>query len=553
MLKRRLLRIFFFTLAACILLFSGLFLYLRMVAIVHPPDVPHSAYDSAERKEISKGLYTLGNSWLRKSESGLFELYVEGTPYELGLVNGKLTKEMVQHQETVFNEQINQIVPSRFYLHFLKYFVGWFNRDLEDNVKMEYRQEIYGVSQAASHDFDYISSPYQRILNYHAAHDIGHALQNMALVGCTSFAVWGDKAQDSTLTIGRNFDFFVGDQFAEDKIIAFYNPAAGNKFMMVTWGGMTGVLSGMNNQGLTVTINAAKSDVPTGSATPVSLVAREILQYASTIDEAYAIAAKRKMFVAESFLIGSAKDHRAAVIEKSPDAIDRFDSNTNQIVCTNHFQSNFLGNTDLNREHIKTSASPYRYHRVEELLRENKTIAPPQMAAILRDQFGTNNQDIGLGNEKAINQLVAHHSIIFQPEKQLVWISTSPWQLGKYVCYDLNKVFNEKLTSDHEIYDSTRTIQPDAFLNTKSYTDFTKFAHYRFPFEPRTDMNPDSIVKWNPNSYHAYMLAADFFFDKKEYAKAIPYYTEGLTKEIATEQERKHIQHNLETSKSKLQ
>lgn len=553
MLKRRFFRIFLFTLAALILLFSALFLYLSRVAIVHPPQVPHSSYETTERNEISKGFYTLGNNWFRKSESGLFELYVEGTPYERGLVNGKLTRELVQHQETVFNDQINQIVPSRFYLHFLKYFVGWFNRDLEEQVTKEYREEIYGISKAASHDFDDIASPYQRILNYHAAHDIGHALQNMALVGCTSFAVWGDAAEDSTLTIGRNFDFFVGDQFAEDKVIAFYNPSEGNKFMMVTWGGMTGVLSGMNNQGLTVTINAAKSDIPTGSATPVSLVAREILQYAATIDEAYAIASKRKMFVAESFLIGSAKDHRAAVIEKSPDAIGRFDSNSNQIICTNHFQSNTLGDTDLNREHVKTSASLYRYHRVEELLKERKKTSPEQMAVILRDQRGKGNTDIGMGNEKAINQLVAHHSIIFQPEKLLVWISTSPWQLGKYVCYDLNNVFSKRLTTDHEIYDSAKTIRPDAFLNSRSYTDYRKFARYRFPFEPRTDMNPDSVVKWNPNSYHAYLLAADFFFDRKEYANAIPYYSEGLTKEIATEQERRHMEQNLETSKSKLQ
>ena len=131
------------------------------------------------------------NNWFRKSESGLFELYVEGKPYERGVVNGKLTKELMQKQEEYFNDQINKMIPSKFYLHFLKYFVGWFNRDLDKYITEEYKAEIYGVSASASDKYNYIGSNYQRILNYHAAHDIGHALQNLALVGCTSFGTWG--------------------------------------------------------------------------------------------------------------------------------------------------------------------------------------------------------------------------------------------------------------------------------------------------------------------------------------------------------------------------
>lgn len=88
--------------------------------------------------------------------------------------------------------------------------------------------------------------------------------------------------------------------------------------MSVTWGGFTGVVSGMNEKGLTVTINAAKSEMPKGAATPVSMVAREIVQYAGNIDEAIAIARKRKMFVSESFLVGSAADNKAVLIEKRP-------------------------------------------------------------------------------------------------------------------------------------------------------------------------------------------------------------------------------------------
>jgi predicted choloylglycine hydrolase len=297
---------------------SGLLFYVHTVAKIEIPEISNTQILSAQKVERDS-LFTIGDNWFRKSETGLYEVYVEGDAFERGVVLGKLTEELVKKQEIVFNKQIEQLVPSAFYRKFLTYFVGWFNRDLDKHVPEEFKLEILGVSQSASHEYDHIAPSYQRILNYHGAHDIGHALQNMSLVGCTSFGTWNSASSDSSLTIGRNFDFFVGEEFAQDKIVAFYKPSSGFNFMMITWGGMTGVLSGMNDQGLTVTLNAAKSEIPTGAATPVSLVAREILQYASTIDEALAIAEKRKTFVAESFLIGSAKYNQAAIIEKSPE------------------------------------------------------------------------------------------------------------------------------------------------------------------------------------------------------------------------------------------
>ncbi|HRT84296.1 MAG TPA: choloylglycine hydrolase, partial [Bacteroidales bacterium] len=43
----------------------------------------------------------------------------------------------------------------------------------------------------------------------------------------------------------------------------------------------------------------------------------------------------------------------------------------------------------------------------------------------------------------AINQFIAHHAVIFQPEKRLMWVSTSPWQVGEMVAYDLGDVFKK--------------------------------------------------------------------------------------------------------------
>ena len=218
-------------------------------------------------------------------------------------------------------------------------------------------------------------------------------------------------------------------------------------------------------------------------------------------------------------------------------------------MSTNHFLGEKLGMTQLNQLHVKTSASNYRYQRLKELMSRADVNSVENTVAILRDQKGINDKDIGLGNEKAINQLVAHHAVIFQPEKKRMWVSTSPWQLGKFICYDMDKAFSYEANENEEIYEADLTIPADSFLLTPAYEDYVKFSKYRFPFNPQTDLNPDSVVKWNPNSYHAYMLAADYYFDRKEWSEAIRLYEQGLDKEIATMQERYHMEKNLEKCK----
>ena len=349
-----------------------------------------------ERIKIGKNFYVCGNCWLKKSNTGLWELYIEGDAFERGVINGKLTKELIEIQEEAFVEQINKMIPSKFYLNFLKYYIAWFNRNINNYITDEYLLEIYGVSLSASDEFLYIAPNYHRILDYHAAHDIGHALQDMSMAECTSFSAWGNKTQDSSLIVGRNFDFYVGDEFAKNKIIMFVNPDKGYKFMMVTWAGMIGAVSGMNEKGLTVTINSAESEMPSQAKTPISILAREILQYASNIDEAYAIAEKREIFVSESLMIGSAEDNKTAIIEKIPEKIGLFETDKNYIICSNHFQSKTFANDPINLKNIKESSSMYRYKRVDELMAKFSKISVNNAAEILRDQKGLNDINIGI-------------------------------------------------------------------------------------------------------------------------------------------------------------
>lgn len=511
---------------------------------------PH--YTSFANEEVTRqdSLRQYGNSFLRHSTSGLWELKTGGNAFERGEAIGKLSPDLLYYQEKVFVDQIKEIVPSESYLKFLRFFIILFNRDLGKNVTEEYRNEIYGISLGCTHEYDFIGTPYERQLNYHSAHDLGHAMQDYMLVGCSSFASWGENSADSALIIGRNFDFYVGDKFARNKLVSFYQPEKGYKFASVGWPGMIGVLSGMNETGLTVTINTAKSDMPTGSATPISILTREILQYASTIDEAYAIAQKRKTFVSESILIGSAKDGRAAIIEKSPEKIALFNGDgRKQLICTNHYQSDVFSQDKRNLENIATSDSPYRFARLEELLQENHPINPQKAASILRNQKGIGNVDLGMANEMAINQFIAHHSVIFQPQKRLMWVSTSPWQCGKYVAYDLNKIFSDSIDFHQEIISQELTIAEDSFLyepafkQLQVYKTLTPFIRKETARKETVEVQVlQSYEASNPALYYVYEVLGDYYQAMGLTQKAITYWKKALTKPIPKQGEKERIQ-----------
>ena len=497
--------------------------------------------------------YYDGN-FLRHSESGLWELFVKGDAFQRGEAIGKLSSDLLHYQEKVFVDQIREIVPSDSYLKFLRFFIVLFNRHLGENVLEEYRDEIYGISLSCTHEYDFIGTPYERQLNYHSAHDLGHAMQDYMLVGCSSFATWGTQSADSSLLIGRNFDFYVGDAFAENKQVAFYTPDQGYKFVSVGWPGMIGVLSGMNETGLTVTINAAKSAVPTGSATPISILTREILQYASTIDEAFAIAQKRKTFVSESILIGSAKDGKAAIIEKSPEKTVLFKGKeANRLICTNHYQSEEFSKDERNMENIRTSDSPYRFARLEELINENMPIDASKAASILRNHKGLQDADLGLANEMAINQFIAHHSVIFQPEKRLMWVSTSPWQCGKYVAYDLNKIFNDTINLQHEIYSSNLTIPADEFAETPEFQHlltYKKLTPLLLKKIRKKEKIEEHVLKTyeasNPSLYYVYEVMGDYYEAMQQPQQAIAYWQKALKKPIPKLQEKERIQQKIQ-------
>lgn len=523
-------------------IFFVLFSYVLWNAQISGPDVPDVTVP--KRVKVAENHYRIGNNFLRKNEYGIWEMYLEGEPYERGLIYGELAKELVQEQETIFVGQIEQFLPNKLWRHVIKLMVGFFNSDLPDNIPLENQQEIFGISRSFSDQYNYIASKYTRILNYHAAHDIGHALNDYSMVGCTSFAVNGERSQDGSLLIGRNFDFSVGDDFAKNKLVIFLKPSEGYAFSSISWAGFTGVASGMNEKGLTVTINAAKSDLPTGSKMPISLLAREILQYASTTEEAIAIARKRHTFVSETLLVGSAAEKKAILIEKSPSKLGVKEMNQHELVCSNHYQSKTFREDPNNIKNIAESDSKGRYERMMQLLSEQKTISTKNAVQILRNQNGWNNDTLGMGNPLAINQLLAHHSVVMKPEQRMFYVSTTPYQLGSYLGYNLEQIFKTKqiVVSD--------SVQASPFIQTKAFREFNYFKSVKQQIIQQSlfgkplhlsDKQIKRFVASNSELYLTYEYLGDYYRNRHELTQARKYYNLSLTKKTASKRTREEI------------
>lgn len=526
------------------------------VNIKNPQKDELPALAKQQVQKDSLGTY-IGNNWLQQDENGLWEMYIEGDALERGTAFGLLNKDLLYYQEKVFMNQIDELVPNRKYQSLLKYFIRTYNRNLTDYIPEENLEEIYALSTVAcSHEFDYVGDPYDRQLNFHAAHDLGHAMQDYMIVGCTSFATWGKNSENGDLIVGRNFDFYMGDDFAKNKLVSFINPTTGYKFAMVGWPGMTGVCSGMNEKGLTVTINAAKSTMPTGSATPISILARRILQYAGTIAEAKAIADTTQTFVSESLLIGSAKDGHAAIIEKSVNHCALYEAPNGQqwVACANHYQSADFAKDENNIENIKNSDSPFRLKRASDLIGQLSPLNPAKAVTILRDKLGTDSANIGLGNEMSLNQLQGHHSVVFNPTKLQMWVSTSHWQEGAFVCYDLGKIFaNPKAARGHATTKQLGIAADNAFINSqafKGYLTYRQLAH-KARKEGLNEAEIATLINSNPNLYAAYETAGDAYLKLEQPDKAKTYWQKALTMRVAKQMEKDRIENKIKKLENK--
>jgi hypothetical protein len=145
-----------------------------------------------------------------------------------------------------------------------------------------------------------------------------------------------------------------------------------------------------------------------------------------------------------------------------------------------------------------------------------------------------------MGNPLAINQLLAHHAVIFKPYKRQVWVSNYPYQEGVFDAYNLN-IFPQLRAPDiaFPISIDKLELSADAFLETPGFSSFNRFKQLRETIESATKSGREltqellsEFIGTNPNYYETYRIAGLYFYSIDQTDQALENFNKALSKEI---------------------
>ena len=438
---------------------AGFLIWVWTTCFAEPPVLAGEPAIHAEVLSTVDGRVHFGESWF-EARLGRSLLYLEGDPYSIGYANARMTSDWIFEQERELIATVREFLPGTLEFWGVTLLVLTNNRSLPSYVPLEYQYEILGLAEGSEDPLPHMGPRYHRILNYHAAHDISHWVWDKPVVGCNAFAAVGDWTESGHLILGRNFDFEAGRRFDENKIIGLYRPESGCAFLSIAWPGMAGAVTGINDERIFCSINGAHSADRGRIGTPASLVVRQVLQYATTLEEATAIIRDAQVFVADSYLLADGKTGQAVVVEKTPARSGVRGMQGGLLLQSNHFETDELAVDSGNLDYMQVGTSIARHGRLRELVEgERGSLDPGSAVAIMRDRKGVGGLELAPGHRSSLCAVIATHSVVADVTAGTLWVSRGPHQLGEFDPYSIEDfgTAGEALPADPALGDGTHS------------------------------------------------------------------------------------------------
>jgi isopenicillin-N N-acyltransferase like protein len=485
----------------------GLIWGVDMFFAPHPPRAAlATALLEADIQTPKSGFRKLGECYTF-TRKGITACYLSGPPEVRGAALGRFFPDSVQVLEKAAFARVQKSFPNAFLRWLAIRYLTIRQSEHIGNISLSIQKEILGFVQTTENNFPQYGSYYNRILQAQAFYDLLHPLEERTTTSGLAIGLQAEKVVNQTPLLAFNLDFPAGKVWDQNQVVQLMRPEQGFAYLAVTWPGMFGVVSGMNEEGLAIALLTAHTEQPIASGVPVMLLARQVLEQAKTLAEATQIIQNAKCMVAERFLIGSGSENDFLVVEKTPEKTVVVKMQKKFVVASNYFVSPDLRDDIVNKEVRDSGPALARYNRAKELLRHYGGPMPvTRVARVLRDRRGEFGVRLGIGHPAAVNTLNSVHSVIFDLKNRKAWVARSPQLLGGYVPFSI---------ATFDSYDKKERIAADPLLHSGKYNEYLVYQHGLQEAERLfLEGNHQESLSWlqevnhlNPLDYRSFLLA----------------------------------------------
>ena len=141
------------------------------------------------------------------------------------------------------------------------------------------------------------------------------------LFHCSGFALFGKATQDGRLYHGRILDYMRGLGLEQHAVVMVLQPDQGNAWVNVSYAGFVGSVTAMNEKHLAIGEMGGRGE-GRWDGKPMAQLVREVMEKASTLDEAIEIMRKGPRTCEYYYVISDAKTKRAVGIAATPDKFE---------------------------------------------------------------------------------------------------------------------------------------------------------------------------------------------------------------------------------------
>ena len=416
-------------------------------------------------------LRVLGDAYARH-RGKILEVRLSGSPEQIGHQHGRLLyPQMVENEGTLYG-QFSYYVPFPPARWLIMDISRLQFRGIDRGMPEARRREIAAQAAAFRPDlYDDTLPTYHRFIFLQSLYDIALSFEHSPLLGCTSFALTGDAGEGGHTVLARNFDFEAGPIFDEKKAVFLVFEEGRIPYASVSWPGLVGAVTGMNAEGLALVVHGGRARSPSASGEPVVHTMRDLLAMARTAREAIEILKARAPMVSHIVMLADATGD-VAIVERAPGEPLHVRRGSGKVPLTNHFEGPLAADPANRTVEAVTSTRPRRIRLDEILANLPKGASVEQIVGVLRDRKGIGGTALPLGSRRALDALIATHSVVMDTTGRALWVSEGPHLVGRYVRFDLGQLLAPGFQPGSP--EQVTAVPEDDLLKSGAYADWVR-------------------------------------------------------------------------------